>query len=112
MVVQLGPGEPMAFGRNHKKMPLAEIAKAFFRAGYIEAWGRGIEKIRHACREHDIQPPLFDCGMSGLMLTFLANPAHLPATAAAHEAAATPKTTPKTTQETTQEKGRQKGEGL
>ena len=76
------------------------LANAFFRAGYIEAWGRGIEKINHTCREHDIQSPLYDFGMSGLMLTFLANPAHLPAAASELKGA----TTPKTTQETTQEK--------
>lgn len=69
------------------------LANAFFRAGYIEAWGRGIEKIYRVCREHDMEQPLYDFGMSGLMLTFLANPAHLPATAVEHEAATTPKTT-------------------
>ena len=53
------------------------IANAFFRAGYIESWGRGIEKIIRECREHDIAPPLYDYGMSGLMLTFLANSQHL-----------------------------------
>ena len=53
------------------------IANAFFRAGYIEAWGRGIEKIQRECREHDIPPPVFDYGMSGLMLTFRANMQHL-----------------------------------
>ena len=53
------------------------LANAFFRAGYIESWGRGIEKINRECREHDIAPPLYDYGMSGLMLTFMANPEHL-----------------------------------
>ena len=53
------------------------IAGAFFRAGYIESWGRGIEKINRECREHGIDPPLYDSSMSGLMLTFRANPQHL-----------------------------------
>ncbi len=53
------------------------IAGAFFRAGYIEAWGRGIEKINRECRGHGIDPPLYDSSMSGLMLTFRANPEHL-----------------------------------
>lgn len=53
------------------------IAGAFFRAGYIESWGRGIEKINRECREHGIDPPLYDPSMSGLMLTFRANPQHL-----------------------------------
>ncbi len=80
------------------------LANAFFRAGYIEAWGRGIEKINYACKEHDIQIPSYDFGMSGLMMTFLANPAHLPAVASELNGTTTPKITPKTTQETTQEK--------
>ena len=57
------------------------IANAFFRAGYIESWGRGIEKINRECREHGIDPPAYDFGMAGLMLTFHANPAHLRASA-------------------------------
>jgi ATP-dependent DNA helicase RecG len=55
----------------------ALIANAFFRAGYTEAWGRGIAKIYRECREHDIPPPVFDYGMSGLMLTFRTNTQHL-----------------------------------
>ena len=57
------------------------IANAFFRAGYIESWGRGIEKINREFREHGIDPPTYDFGMAGLMLTFRANPAHLRASA-------------------------------
>jgi ATP-dependent DNA helicase RecG len=57
------------------------IANAFFRAGYIESWGRGIEKIQRECREHGIEAPVYDFGMAGLMLTFRANPAHLQAAA-------------------------------
>ena len=56
------------------------LANAFFRAGYIEAWGRGIEKIARECREHGIDPPVYDFGMGGLMLTFHANPDHVRAT--------------------------------
>ena len=57
------------------------LANAFFRAGYIEAWGRGIQKMNRECREHGIEPPLYDFSMAGLMLTFRANPAHLQAAA-------------------------------
>lgn len=53
------------------------IANAFFRAGYIESWGRGIEKINRECKEHDLAAPLYDYGMSGLMMTFHANPQQL-----------------------------------
>ena len=67
--------------------------------GYIESWGRGIEKIHRECRNHDIEPPVYDFEMSGLMLTFRANPAHLQA--AAQE----------TTQERVGEKVGEKGRG-
>jgi len=77
------------------------IANAFFRAGYIESWGRGIEKIQRDCREHGIEPPVYDFGMAGLMLTFHANPAHLQA-ALEQDGDATPITTPITAQETAQ----------
>jgi ATP-dependent DNA helicase RecG len=53
------------------------LANAFFRAGYIEAWGRGIEKIARECRELGIDPPHYDYSMSGLQLIFKANPEHL-----------------------------------
>lgn len=55
------------------------LASAFFRAGYVESWGRGIEKMRRECANHDVPAPIFDTSMSGLMLTFKANPVHLTA---------------------------------
>lgn len=90
------------------------IANTLFRAGYIESWGRGIEKIAAECKKHGIAAPDYNYQMSGLMLTFHAN---LPADA--EDAALTPATegeqnlkpsagildaTQETTQETTQEK--------
>ncbi len=65
------------------------LANAFFRAGYIESWGRGIEKISRECREHGIDPPVYDVSMSGLMLTFHANPHHLIAALGEEEATRT-----------------------
>ena len=63
---------------KHPSVPFNPlIADAFFRAGYIESWGRGIEKINRECRDHDIEAPVYDYSMSGLMLTFKANPQHL-----------------------------------
>ncbi|MFZ2961076.1 MAG: ATP-binding protein, partial [Candidatus Ozemobacteraceae bacterium] len=81
------------------------LANAFFRSGYIESWGRGIEKIKRECREHGIKPPKFDSGYSGLMVTFRANPLHI-ARAGSFTSDRTGKggeTTLKTIQETTQE---------
>ncbi len=63
---------------KHPSLPFNPlVANAFFRAGYIESWGRGIEKIQRECREYDIPTPDFDHSMSGLMLTFHANPRRL-----------------------------------
>lgn len=62
------------------------IANAFFRAGYIESWRRGIEKIDRECRKRGIDPPLYDSGLSGLMVTFKANPQHLVAALGEQEA--------------------------
>ena len=49
------------------------VASAFFRAGYIEAWGRGIEKINHACEVAGISLPEYNYEYAGLMITFKAN---------------------------------------
>lgn len=38
--------------KPHKSIPFnPSIVNAFYRAGYIEAWGRGIQKIFEACKE-------------------------------------------------------------
>ena len=75
---QLPPGWTLQrFLGKHPSSPANPLlANAFFRSGYIESWGRGIEKIARECREHDIEPPGYDFEMSGLMLTFIANPTH------------------------------------
>lgn len=86
-------GGVLDIGRNDKGLPdwtLARLlgkhpsspfnpllANAFFLSGYIESWGRGIEKIAHECAQHGIKPPDYDSGMSGLMLTFRASAAYL-----------------------------------
>ena len=62
---------------SHPFNPL--LASAFFRAGYVESWGRGIEKMCRECTNHKTPAPIFDASMSGLMLTFKANPVHLAA---------------------------------
>ncbi|HTI11032.1 MAG TPA: ATP-binding protein [Puia sp.] len=47
------------------------IAEIFFRAGYIESWGRGIEKIITTCLEADLPEPIFDEAWGGVVVTFL-----------------------------------------
>ena len=37
-----------------------DIANVFYRAGYIEHWGRGIQKICDACKELGADPPEYE----------------------------------------------------
>ena len=42
----------------HPSIPFnPDIASTFFRAGLIESWGRGIEKITHECLKHGLSAP-------------------------------------------------------
>lgn len=46
------------FLQNHGSRPYnPDIANAFFRAGEIESWGRGIEKICKALSQQNLNPP-------------------------------------------------------
>jgi ATP-dependent DNA helicase RecG len=47
-----------------------DIANVFFRAGEIEAWGRGIERIFAACREAETPAPRLRFDGSGLWTEF------------------------------------------
>lgn len=47
------------------------IAEAFFRAGYIESWGRGIEKIMTSFKEAGLPEPVFKEDWGGVVVTFL-----------------------------------------
>lgn len=45
---------------RHKSRPYnPDIANTFFRAGYVETWGRGIQKICEACKQHGNPEPMF-----------------------------------------------------
>jgi ATP-dependent DNA helicase RecG len=90
---------------SHPFNPL--LASAFFRAGYVESWGRGIEKILNDCRQYGMPAPVFDTAVSGLMVTFRAAPDQMiEALGDSTPDRLEPKTTtPETTQETTQEIG-------
>lgn len=60
--------------KKHPSIPYNPlIASAFFRAGYIEAWGRGIEKINQECRKAGNPPPDITYDFGGLMMTFKAD---------------------------------------
>ena len=46
------------------------IANAFFRSGQIEAWGRGIEKMRNGCVEDDLPEPVFKISPTTFSICF------------------------------------------
>ncbi len=57
----------------HKSEPFnPSIANAFYRAGYIEAWGRGIQKICEACRELGTADPEYTALGDDLTVKFTA----------------------------------------
>jgi ATP-dependent DNA helicase RecG len=47
-----------------------DLANAFFRAGMIESWGRGIDKITSLCELARLPKPIFDTGFGGLQIEF------------------------------------------
>ena len=47
-----------------------DIANTLFRAGLIEAWGRGIERVIQACETYGIKPPELKLDATGLWVTF------------------------------------------
>jgi ATP-dependent DNA helicase RecG len=47
------------------------IADIFFKAGFIEAWGRGITKIVESCAEAHLPEPIFLEYEGGMEVTFL-----------------------------------------
>ena len=58
--------------KSVKYSPL--IASAFFKAGYIEAWGRGIEKICNACTENKNPLPEYKISGDDVTIVFFAVP--------------------------------------
>lgn len=48
-----------------------DIAYCFFRAGYVETWGRGIEKICEQCAKHGIPNPVFTLYPEDIMVKFV-----------------------------------------
>ncbi|MGK6351593.1 ATP-binding protein [Parapedobacter sp. DT-150] len=56
---------------KHPSMPYnPDIANAFFRSGYIEAWGRGFTKMTSQCLKAGLPEPLYDYDMSGFWVVF------------------------------------------
>lgn len=49
------------------------IAEVFFKAGYIEAWGRGISMMMDTCRKAGLPEPTIEEVAGGIQITFLKN---------------------------------------
>ena len=47
------------FSKHSSRPYNPDIANAFFRSGYVEAWGRGIEKITEQCVAAGLPSPVF-----------------------------------------------------
>ena len=59
--------------RKHASKPYnPNIAHVFYFAGFIESWGRGIEKICDACLEDELPVPEFTINPSDIMVKFTA----------------------------------------
>jgi ATP-dependent DNA helicase RecG len=68
----------------HKSLPRnPKIAYAFYLAGYVETWGRGIERIAAACREANKRAPLFESSPNEMIVTLLTETLEEKGTAAA-----------------------------
>ena len=56
---------------KHRSRPYNPlIANTFFRAGFIEAWGRGIEKIKDSCKEVGNPMPEYTIKREDIMVMF------------------------------------------
>ena len=59
--------EPSDLLKPHKSKPRNKLISAvFYRAGYIETWGRGIEKVCAAFDSYGLKPPQFEFTCGGL----------------------------------------------
>jgi ATP-dependent DNA helicase RecG len=58
--------------QDHSSYPRNQnIANTFFKAGYIESWGRGINKIIKACVQAGLPEPIIEEEQNGFSITFL-----------------------------------------
>jgi ATP-dependent DNA helicase RecG len=58
---------------RHKSLPRnPKIAFAFYLAGYIETWGRGVERIAAACRDAGKRAALFESSPTEIKVTLFA----------------------------------------
>lgn len=65
---------PEALLKHHSSHPRNKnIAYAFFKAGFIESWGRGYKKIREGFEKAGLPMPKIEDVEGGIRVTFLRN---------------------------------------
>ncbi len=56
------------FQKHSSKPYNPKLANIFFKSGMIEAWGRGFDKIREACRKYNAPLPEYEINEEGIMV--------------------------------------------
>lgn len=56
------------FEKHYSKPYNPLIAQTFFKAGFIESWGRGFEKIKKECEQYNTPIPEIEIKTSGVMV--------------------------------------------
>ena len=56
------------FQKHSSKPYNQKLANIFFKSGMIEAWGRGFDKIREACRKYNAPLPEYEINQEGIMV--------------------------------------------
>ncbi len=56
------------YEKHPSKSANQNIATAFFKAGFIEAWGRGISKITNGFTQANLREPIFEEVFGGMMV--------------------------------------------
>ena len=56
------------FEKHASKPTNPKIAQTFFKAGYVEAWGRGFEKIKEECDKFGVPMPEIEENTGGVMI--------------------------------------------
>jgi ATP-dependent DNA helicase RecG len=92
--------------KEHTSLPYNPmVANAFFRAGFIESWGRGTVKIIEDCLEMDMNAPIYKAKPTGFMVDFMAkNLTYLGEGSLKSSPKSTPKSTPKSFQKIIRER--------
>lgn len=57
-------------GKHNSKPHNPRIAHVFYLAGFIESWGRGVEKIFRSCKEDGLAEPVYTIHPRDLMICF------------------------------------------